>query len=100
MQIKLKNGLPTKHNNTKAAHGYFLMAQSSDATNSIQRIHDKLKAQNIWIWKQGTIETPLGLNGKGNAHWFDFSRRLEHENYKTVLPHWQEVEKLVHWITE
>jgi len=99
-QIKLKNGLPTKYNNTKAAHGYFLMAQSSDATTPIQRLHDKLKAQNIWIWKQGSIETPCGLNGKSNAHWIGLSQRLEYENYKTVLPHWQEVEQLVNWLTE
>lgn len=99
-QIKLKNGLPTKYNNTKAAHGYALMAQSSDATGPIQRLHDKLKAQNIWIWKQGTIETPFGLDGKGNAHWYGLSRRLEQENYKTLLPHWQELEELVNWITE
>lgn len=97
-QIKLKDGLPTKFGNSKAANAYVLLAQSPGASEPIRRIHDKLKARNIWFWSKGTIEIPCGLEGKKNRHWSSMAQRLEREHYKTVLPHWQEVEALVNWL--
>jgi len=98
--VRLKNGLPTKKGTWKAPEAYARMAMETDGQAAVSCLHDKLKAQGIWLWKQGTIEVPCGLEGKDDHHWLSLAQRLETEDYKEVLPHWQDVEALVNWITE
>lgn len=98
--VRLTNGLPTGKGTWKASEAFARMAVHEMGIQQVQNLHDKLKANNIWLWKQGTIEIPCGLDGKDDSHWLALAQKLKHENYKTVLPHWQEVEKLVNWLTE
>jgi predicted ATP-dependent endonuclease of OLD family len=98
--VILEKGFPTKRGVWNASEAFARMATHEEGIQPVQNLHDKLKAHNVWLWKQGTIEVPCGLDGKDDSHWLALAQKLKHENYKTVLPHWQEVEQLVNWLTE
>jgi predicted ATP-dependent endonuclease of OLD family len=99
-KVKLSNGLPTRKGVWKAPEAFANMAAHEAGADPVQNLHNKLKDQNIWLWKQGTIEIPCGLDGKDDAHWLYLAQQLASEDYKSVLPHWQEVEQLVHWLID
>ncbi|WP_348728836.1 AAA family ATPase [Rheinheimera texasensis] len=42
----------------------------------INNLHQLLKAQNIWVWQKGSIESHLGLRGKNEGEWAGFKNRI------------------------
>lgn len=92
------NGLPTKKGIWKTQEAYKRMAISRGAKTCIKNLHEKLLAQNIWLWKKGVIEEHLGITGKTPAHWSMFVNRLDTHGYKTAIVDHKEVKRLIAWI--
>jgi putative ATP-dependent endonuclease of OLD family len=102
--VKLNNGLPTNKEKTNEMlsvnNAFEEMAKEEDAIPAIERLHEVLKASNIWLWKKGAIEVHCGLEGKKEIDWANLVNALKENDYKDVLPEWEEVERLVNWIKE
>lgn len=94
------DGWPTKSGTSiSAADGFAILAQSQNVTQNIENIFTKMKAQNIWIWKFGTIENHLNLTGKNEMVWANFTNTLEQSTIQNMLPyHYQEIENCIHWL--
>lgn len=69
--VNPSDGLPQR-GVTTAAKAFELLAQNAAAALHIENLHNKLKSQNIWLWKTGAIEVPLGLNSKDESAWAQF----------------------------
>ena len=94
------DGWPTKSGTSiSAAEGFAILAQSPNVSQSIENIFTKMKAQNIWIWKFGTIENHLNLTGKNETVWANFTNTLEQTTLQNMLPNqFQEIENCINWL--
>lgn len=78
---------------------FFDMAMCEVGHKHIHSLHEKMKAQNIWLWRRGAIEAHLGLRGKTELIWARFVKSLtEAEDCQTVIDDFEEVQRLVAWI--
>jgi energy-coupling factor transporter ATP-binding protein EcfA2 len=94
------DGWPTKSGTSiSAAEGFAILAQNSNVSQNIDNICAKMKAQNIWVWKKGTIENHLNLAGKSEAIWATFTNALEQTTLNLLLPNdYHEIENCINWI--
>ena len=94
------DGWPTKSGNSiSAAEGFAILAQSPNIAQNIENIFNKMKGQNIWIWKFGTIENHLDLIGKNEITWANFTNTLEQTTLQNMLPNqYQEIESCINWL--
>jgi putative ATP-dependent endonuclease of OLD family len=94
------DGWPTKSGTSiSAAEGFAILAQNPNVTQNIENIFTKMRAQNIWIWKNGTIENHLDLTGKNETVWANFTNTLEQTTLQNMLPnHYQEIENCINWL--
>ena len=94
------DGWPTKLGTSiSAAEGFAILAQNPNVTQNIVNIFNKMQAQNIWVWKFGTIENHLNLTGKNETVWATFTNTLEQTTLQNMLPnHYQEIENCVNWL--
>lgn len=94
------DGWPTKNaNSVTAAEGFAILARSPNVTANIANICNTMRGQNIWVWKKGTIENHLNLNGKTEAIWAAFASALDLSTLQVLLPHdYQEIEDCINWI--
>lgn len=94
------DGWPTKNTNSvTAAEGFAILARSPNVTANIANICNTMRGQNIWVWKKGTIENHLNLNGKTEAIWAAFASALDLSTLQVLLPHdYQEIEDCINWI--
>lgn len=101
-KVKLNNGLPTNKEKTNdmmsVDKAFEEMAKVPKAISAINNLHNILKEKKIWLWKKGTIEVHCGLQGKKETHWAKLVSELHENNYKDVLPEWEEIENLITWI--
>jgi energy-coupling factor transporter ATP-binding protein EcfA2 len=93
-------GLPRKGGDLMSSEVFELLAQDQDAEPLIESIHEKLKAENIWIWKKGAIEAHLGIDGKNEGAWSAFIHRLKDETYEEVVEDSDGVLELFTWLLE
>lgn len=101
-RIRLVNGIPVnRHSSVSASDAYAMLAELPEAQTAIQRIHDKLAQQGIWVWQWGAIEQHLGLSGKNERVWSAFIERLRRSRHpeKETLD-WNGLERLVQWIRQ
>lgn len=94
------DGLPTKRNSSMtASEAFALLAASQNVQENIENLKTKLQDQNIWIWKKGTIENHLNIQGKNEAVWAGFLQRVENDDIETVLPNdHQEIKDCMNWL--
>lgn len=94
------DGWPTKNaNSVTAAEGFAILAKSPNVTANIANICNTMRGQNIWVWKKGTIENHLNLNGKTEAIWAAFASSLDLSTLQVLLPHdYQEIEDCINWL--
>ncbi|WP_411845730.1 AAA family ATPase [Roseibacillus persicicus] len=59
------DGLPKKGGTLKPADAWAAFAADNEGRQIAERLHQKLLAHGIWLWKVGTIEDALGGVGKG-----------------------------------
>lgn len=106
-QIALANGIaleadgyPTNKNSSMSASKAFaFLATQQPIQQNISNIHTKLLAQNIWLWKKGTIEEHLGLVGKTEQIWANFVNQLSNNNLNAVTTDPVEITACINWLT-
>lgn len=98
--IALNNGLPTNKNSSmSAADAFALLATQPNTQSNIENIKAKLQAQNIWIWKKGTIEKHLNLAGKTESVWASLANEINTNGIETTLPDdHTEITECINWI--
>ena len=95
-----EDGFPRKLGATTAARAYEIMAAEPDAREFIDAIHEHLRAQGIWVWKDGTIETHLGLQGKTASVHSTFLSSFPNEEFRNELPNYMNVQSMLNWLRE
>ena len=98
--IALDNGLPTNRNSSmSAAEAFSLLAEQQNIQTNIQNLKTKLQAQNIWIWKKGTIEKHLNITGKTESVWARFANEIDTNGIEATLPNdHTEITECINWI--
>ncbi|EJE4200807.1 AAA family ATPase [Vibrio cholerae] len=81
-----------------AAQCFEKLAIEPSAIPHIQKIHDKLKSQGIWLWKLGAIEVYLGLTGKDEADWAKFKTDVQAKGINNVCAYYQELADFINWL--
>jgi putative ATP-dependent endonuclease of OLD family len=93
------DGWPQKNQNLSAAESFAILAQEAQILPNIDAVFNKMKAHRIWVWKKGTIEKHLNLNGKKEAVWAKFIDDLENSNLPTLLPNdFVEIQNCINWL--
>ncbi len=95
------NDLPKKceKNNMTQTQWLEKFAEAEEVQIYIAKLHEHFKnKKNIWVWRFGAIEKPLGLKGKKDTHWADFQKEVNESSLKDVCKNFEEVESLMHWL--
>ncbi|MBL4768412.1 MAG: AAA family ATPase [Rhodobacteraceae bacterium] len=92
--------LPQNGNGVTAAAAFELLAAEADAQGHIDAIHNHLLENNVWCWKNGTIETHLGLESKKSAAHHAFLNQYQSEDYRDGLPDYPGVRALMDWLND
>lgn len=92
-----EDDLPRNNGVMNAAQAYKWLAEQEDMQSHIDNLHNKLKEQNIWLWKKGVIEEHLGLNAKNEQEWARFKKRLDDEDFQNVIND-TEVINMLNWL--
>ena len=99
--IRLVHGIPvSKKSRVSASEAYAMMAALPEAQKPLKNIHRKLADIGIWVWTRGAIEQHLGLNGKNEHVWHQFTDRVRREAPHRFLPNYNEIRSLCDWIIE
>lgn len=91
------NGLPKKGIVT-SAKAFELLAAEASAVTHIENIHNKMKAQGVWLWKKGAIEAHIGTSGKDECSWAKFKTDVNANGLQATCADCQSVEDLIAWI--
>ena len=91
------NGLP-KNGIVTAAEAFELLANEADAQPLIESLHNKMKLENIWLWKRGAIEAHIGTNSKDEQSWAAFKRNVDENGLQQVCPDFDSLQELVEWL--
>lgn len=83
-----------------SADGAKHLVECRTADAEIQRLHEKMKDQNYWVWTAGAIEDHLGVNGKNESVWADFSEKLRENDFEEVVDDSEGVRELVEWLDD
>lgn len=98
-QATLDNdGLPKRTTDRTASEVFAVLAAHKDALTPIERIHIKLLAHDIWIWRKGSIEVHLGLPGKSERIWAEFKNNLEKSSVEDIVADANGIKSLLEWI--
>ncbi|ERS87964.1 ATP-dependent nuclease [Halomonas sp. PBN3] len=93
------NRRPTNNGRKKAAQVYAEWARQEAAHPVTMALHEKLKAQRVWLWCRGDIEAVLGLPGdKNEQEWAEFTQRLEAEGLETCVKTPDSLRDFFHWL--
>ncbi|MGQ0330704.1 ATP-dependent nuclease [Citrobacter portucalensis] len=92
------NGLPKSSQICSAGAAFALMATQPNASTYIDSLHQKLLQHNIWLWKSGAIEAPLGLSGKKPQHWAAYKAHVKNVTFVQSCPDPTTITALTHWI--
>ena len=95
-----EDGFPKKFGDVSAAKAYEIMAAEADARGHIDAIHEHFKAQGIWVWTDGTIETHLGLEGKTASVHSSFLSSYPTEAFRDGLPNYGNVQAMLAWLRQ
>lgn len=92
-------GLPTKKGSQlEPNQAYEQLAKHPEAKCHIEALHRKMKNKDIWLWRKGTMESHLGIPGKGEDYWFDYITKLSDEGFETVVEDTTGVVEFFDWI--
>jgi predicted ATP-dependent endonuclease of OLD family len=97
-KVNLNNGLPCKGGELTVQEAYKELAQYDEVAENIQSLHEKLKQQNIWLWKKGAIEDYLGISGKGERVWAQYINKFEEDIPENIITEYEEIKNLIEWI--
>jgi putative ATP-dependent endonuclease of OLD family len=94
------DGWPTnKESALTTSQAFSILASHPIASQCTDRLHDKLKNHSIWLWRKGTIENHLGIEGKNELIWANFVNRFQTEDSNIIISDYEEVLSCINWIT-
>lgn len=95
-----EDGYPTKRwSSMTPAEAFALLASTPTVTANINNLHDKLRRNNIWLWKKWTIEKHLWLNGKNEQIWADFVNRIKTtEAPENTITDYTSINDCINWL--
>lgn len=96
--VSLDGGLPCKGVQGSAAKAFELLASDDEAKAHIAALVQKLRDQNVWLWRAGAIEPHLGLSEKSEHAWLSFQVRLESEPLDAFCADAEGIRHLVEWM--
>ena len=94
------NGLPKNNNDISAARAFEMLATTEEAKGHILSLHNKMKIQNIWIWKKGAIEAHIGTNSNDEREWARFRNDIERHGVEQTCSDYRGVVEMVLWLRE
>ena len=97
--FQLQGRYPTSGNGFKAAQIYELLAQQSEAIDSIQGLIEHFKTHSIWVWRLGAIEPHLCLEAKETDEWYKFKQNLNEKKIEEVIADPLHIEEFTEWCT-
>jgi len=92
------DGFPKTNENFSTSEAFALIASHHEIEENILNLHDKLKEQNIWLWKKGTFEDHLGIDKKGESTWAECAQNIENNGCETTIADYAGIVDLVNWI--
>lgn len=90
-------GLPKK-GVVKASKAFEILANERDALIHIENLHNRLRAQGIWIWTKGAIEAHIGTASKDELAWAQFKNSVDENGLQATCPEPQTLIELVSWL--
>lgn len=99
-RVKLNNGLPCKGSELTASEAYSLLGSTAEYKTHIDSLYDKMIEKGIWLWRKGAIEEYLGIDGKKEKNWAEYSERLESNDISGVVKDLEEIKGLIKWINK
>lgn len=101
-----EDGYPRKgtnkdgESNMPAAKGFELLAEHEESAEHIEKIHQDLKSQNIWVWRSGAIESCLCLEHKESGEWHNYCNKiLNTTDIKSILHEPDEIFEFMSWLS-
>lgn len=91
------NGTPQKGVVT-AAEAFEILAKTAGAQVHIDGLHNTLRGQNIWIWKQGAIEAHIGTASKDEKAWARFKADVKSNGLAATCSDYQSIQELIAWL--
>ncbi len=98
ISLNPSTGLPQKNQNISAAKAFEILALETDAVPFIESLHNKMKAQGIWIWKKGAIEAHLGTVNKTESEWARFKQDANNNGFPAACRDHEGINDLVQWL--
>lgn len=93
------DGWPSKRNSAMSpSEAFALLAAQPSIQENISNIHSKLLTNGIWLWKKGSIEAHLGLDGKTEQVWATFVSQLDTQEPETVIADIEGVKGCIRWL--
>ncbi|QSX38625.1 ATP-dependent nuclease [Shewanella sedimentimangrovi] len=92
------NGLPKSNNTITAAQAFEVLANDQAAIPLIESVHEKMKVQNIWVWKKGAIEAHIGTPNKTESAWAQFKSDVMTNGLSQTCSDHQSLLDLVEWL--
>lgn len=98
-EIKLQKELPTRGGKLTSAEAFEWLAKQEEAIPHIQRLHELLKENNIWVWKLGAIEPYLGLKNtdKNEISWSCVKKKIEQNGLDSEIKD-NELFEMLDWL--
>ena len=93
-----EDGFPKKSKDISAADAFAKVAKDSEAAKAIQNLHTNLKSKGIWLWRQGSIEHHIGLEGHSEEDWADFLVRLQDKGCQGVTVDYKGLQEFLEWL--
>lgn len=91
------NGLPKK-GIVKASKAFEILANEHGSLVHIENLHNRLKAQGVWIWTKGAIEAHIGTESKDEMAWAQFKNSVDVNGLQATCPEPQTLIELVGWL--
>lgn len=95
-----ESGLPKRGAGKTAAQAFEHLARHPIAILHIENLHAQLKEHDVWCWKSGAIEVPLGLASKKPSAHLHFINSMTDPQFEDNTPHYGEVKELIQWLIE
>lgn len=98
-EINLNDGLPqNKESKYSASEAFYKMSIDKRVKNNIESIYKKLLKEDIWTWKNGSIEKHLGIEGKKEKVWCRFLDNIEKCGIEKSIKDLSSIQDIVNWI--
>jgi predicted ATP-dependent endonuclease of OLD family len=99
-----EDGWPTNKGTIRADEVFSKLAHSTEMKEHVETVIQICKEANIWVWRNGTIESHIGLENKkkGEHQWEQFNSDITAKGLKEILDDEliNQLKNAVEWLTE